>query len=114
MVKSIWQEWLDRQKVKENEQTAERVELEGRVQTDKPALEMSGKIIADYRAMLDGFAGVTFRPASYEKRFVGSMRGAGDDTPLTVKQARLIEQLYHRYRRQIPNHARLCVVCGKG
>jgi hypothetical protein len=106
-----WRDWLAQKQAERREQTAEQVEAEGRVKTGKPPLEMSGKTAGDYRPMLDGLNGCAFRPASYEKRFARDMCGLNDDVQLTVKQARLIEQLYHRYRRQIPNHQQHCVVC---
>ncbi len=107
-IDSPWTDWLQTKRVAEIDREMPTA------QPGKQLLEWSDKTIADYRAMLDAFAGVTMLPASYEKRFIRSMRGLGDGAHLTVKQCRLIESLYHRYRRQIPDHEKLCMVCGKG
>lgn len=59
---------------------------------------------------------VTFQVGSYNKRFCRDMAGLARLSPaveLTEKQAALLEQMYHRYRRQIPNHKRLCSVCAE-
>ena len=53
---------------------------------------------------------VTFLPASWDKRFA---RGISSLDYLTDKQLAALEKMFHRYRRQIPNHAPLCPICQK-
>lgn len=43
----------------------------------------------------------TFRPGSYEKRFVRDMASRPEDELLTIKQAHYIDLLYWVYRQQI-------------
>ncbi len=107
IISNSWQSWYDQRMAVELEKNLPKEKV------DKEPLQWSDKTIEDYREILDGFGGVTMLPASYEKRFIRSMRGLGEDTKLTVKQCRLIEELYHRYRRQIPGHKKLCVICGE-
>lgn len=50
--------------------------------------------------------GVTFLPASFDKRFCHSMSVYLSDleTPFSQKQQRLLRYMVHRYRRQIRGH----------
>lgn len=43
----------------------------------------------------------SFRPGSYEKRFVRDMHGRPDEETLTIRQAHFIDVLYWKYRKQI-------------
>ncbi len=43
----------------------------------------------------------TFRPGSYEKRFVRDMASQPADAELTIRQAHYIDLLYWHYRKQI-------------
>jgi hypothetical protein len=52
-----------------------------------------------------------FQVGSYDKRFVRNLAGLSTDVELTPKQAHLLEQIFHRYRRQIRNHKTICKVC---
>lgn len=54
---------------------------------------------------------VTFLPGSFDKRFTRSVASKPKEGTLTEKQAILLEQMYHRYRKQIPNHGEKCRVC---
>jgi len=81
--------------------------------TDKYEPEWTEKTVGDYRLQLDALKECTFRPGSYEKRFVRDVSSMSDGQILSTKMIELIENLYHRYRRQIPNHKRLCVICGR-
>ena len=61
------------------------------------------------------FQRVTFLPGSFDKRFCHSMLSYAKKQPekeLTVKQISLLEEKYHRYRRQIPDHEQICTICG--
>ena len=51
---------------------------------------------------------VTFLPGSFDKRFA---RNVQSQNCITEKQADCLEKMYHRYRRQIPNHAAHCSIC---
>lgn len=54
----------------------------------------------------------TFQVGSFDKRFVRNLHAAANpQTQLTEKQAICLEQIFHRYRRQISNHKQLCKVC---
>lgn len=102
-----WMEWLeDRLKKKIPDES-------GNNKAPEKETILSDKTIGDYRQMLDQLIGCRFVSASYDKRFVRNMHGCNDVQPLTVKQAAFIDSVYHRYRRQIPNHQKLCKICGE-
>lgn len=58
----------------------------------------------DERAIADALRGVTFQPASFDKRFARSMiaEAAEPATGITEPQAVLLRKFAHRYRRQLP------------
>ena len=60
------------------------------------------------REMLDDLQGITFLPGSFDKRFC---RNVGSQTVITERQAALLEQMYHRYRKQIAGHKHNCRIC---
>jgi len=65
----------------------------------------------DQRAKIESLAGCIFQVASFDKRFVRSLSSFSQDRELTEKQALTLEQMYHRYRRQIKGHEAICQVC---
>lgn len=65
----------------------------------------------DQKAMLDLMVKrVTFLPGSWDKSFVYNVH---NQDRLTEKQADWVKRLFHKYRRQIPNHERYCEECKK-
>lgn len=81
----------------------------------KYGLAWSDVTVGDYRPLLDAIraAKVTFPVSSYDKHFYHAMLDKTDDEKLTVRQAAYLEKLFHKYRRQIPGHEKLCVICQK-
>lgn len=58
----------------------------------------------------------TFLPGSKDKRFVSFAYTLARDEmaiDLTERQADYLEQLFHKYRRQILGHEQICSVCGE-
>ena len=58
-------------------------------------------------AIAKAFYGVTFLPASREKRFARDMIFLADNCPntdLSPKQDRYLRLVAYRFRRQMPNH----------
>lgn len=47
-------------------------------------------------------------PGSYDKRFCQNVIHA---VMLTEKQAAYLDKVFHKYRRQIPDHEELCAFC---
>ncbi len=64
----------------------------------------------DTRRMIDELQHVRFVPACYDKRFA---HGVSNLTQLMPRQYVCLNQIYHRYRRQISNHKTICKVCAK-
>lgn len=51
---------------------------------------------------------VTFLPGSFDKRFVRDLKSVQE---LTQGQGEYLDKVFHRYRRQIEDHERLCAFC---
>ncbi|NEP61459.1 MAG: hypothetical protein F6K31_31660 [Symploca sp. SIO2G7] len=54
---------------------------------------------------INKLAGCTFKPGSWDKRFVRSLKESSEQTPnkeLSVKQIEWVDKLTYKYRRQIP------------
>jgi hypothetical protein len=105
-----WREWLERQKNILAQQKAQ--EQTVKVQKAKAVYTL---ITERDKLLISGLAGCTFLPGSWDKRFVKAMYGYDSverkiiyPTEITEKQRGCLEELYHRYRRQIPNHKKLC------
>lgn len=58
---------------------------------------------SDERVLVYALSDCSFTPGSFDKRFARDLRArAGEDQPqISEKQAALLRQLIHRYRRQI-------------
>ena len=63
----------------------------------------------DHKLKLIMLSKCVFQVGSFDKRFVRNLQGQTAD--LTPKQALCLEKMFHRYRRQIPNHKKYCKVC---
>ena len=63
-----------------------------------------------HKEMLEALNKCTMLPGSWDKRFCRNLQGARE---LSERQANCIEVMYHRYRKQIVGHERLCTVCCK-
>lgn len=53
---------------------------------------------------LKALAKCTFRPASFDKRFVRDLNSLPPTHKLSGKQAAYLDKIYHSYRRQIPTY----------
>lgn len=109
---TIWDEWKAKQEAKRGDKLVDEITQK----PDNAPPEWNDKPIGHYEKMLKCLNLVTFLPGSYDKRFARNMYGLCESDPeakITVKQAALIETMFHRYRRQISPavHDRLCTVC---
>ena len=68
-------------------------------------------MITDHHAeMIRLLNRVRFLPGSWDKRFAKGVSGLDNLSP---KQTACLEKMFHRYRRQIKGHERICPICNK-